>query len=143
MNWLSRLVAGRKEPKKDEPGGAAPDAAGMLIRKEIQNNLELLKFLSTCGTFNLEKCRSFMALSAQLGKPLDASAVRQLENANQMIGGYEKLRVDILIPTLLKSWGIFFKLLADMRPDPGAVQFLKEATRQFDAVGEQLRRKSA
>ena len=121
--------------------GALPpsDAAALQIRKHIQDNLDILKFLCTCGTFNLDKCRAYMAMSAQQGKPFDTAATRQLENANQMIGGYERLRTGTLIPEHMKAWGTFFKLLADMRPDSSTVQFLVEAQRQFDAIGAQLK----
>jgi hypothetical protein len=136
MSWLSRLFG-----EKDELKVPSPDAAALRIRKEIRDNLEVLRFLSTCGKFDGEKCRSYVALCAQLGKPLDSNAARQLENADRMIGGYERMRIEILVPTHLQAWGTFFKLLADMRPDRATVQFLAEAKREFDAIGEQLKGK--
>lgn len=121
----------------------APDAAILKIQKDIQDNLELLKFLCTCGKFDLEKLRAFMALSAKLGKTFDANAVRQMESANQMIGGYEQLRMDVMIPGQMKAYVTFFKLLGDMRPSPATARFLVDAQRQFDAIGAQFKSASA
>jgi hypothetical protein len=122
---------------------APPDAATLKIQKELQDNLELLNFLCTCGKFDLEKLRVFMALSAKLGKPFDANAVRQMESANQMIGGHEQLRMDVMIPGQMKAYMTFFKLLGDMRPSPATAQFLADAQRQFDAIGAQFKSVSA
>jgi hypothetical protein len=129
----------QKSPSAQAVTASAPDAAAMKIQKEIHDNLELLKFLCTCGKFDLDELRAFMALSAQLGKPFDANATRQMENANQMIGGYEKLRVDVMIPGQMKAYMTFFKLLADMRPHAATAQFLADAQRQFDAIGAQFK----
>ena len=137
MSWINRLF------DKQSPKSAPPDPATLKIQKQIQDNLELLKFLCTCGKFDLDKLRAFMALSAKLGKPFDANAVRQMEGANQMIGGYEQLRVEVMIPGQMKAYTTFFKLLADMRPNPATAQFMADAQRQFDAIGAQFKSASA
>lgn len=129
-------------PAAPTPKSAPPDAT-LKIQKQIQDNLELLKFLCNCGKFDLDKLRAFTALSAQLGKPFDGNTVRQMESANQMIGGYEQLRMEVMIPGQMKAYMTFVKLLADMRPSAATAQFLVDAQRQFDAIGAQFKKDSA
>ena len=148
MDWINRLFGKPRNPHytvmdigtpkstpPPSPASAPPDPIAQSIQKQIQDNLELLKFLCTSGKFDRDKLHAFTALSAKLGRPFDADAVRQMEMADSTIGGYEQLRMETMIPTAMKAHTTFFKILAEMRPNPATVRFLADAQRQFVAIG--------
>ena len=130
MGILDRLF-GRSQGKE------GIDAAKE-VKKEIEDNLELLHFLATCGPFNLENLQTYFTLCSLHGKEFDSKAVIQWENADQTLGGFESLRSQILVPEHLAAWRTFFELLSKMRPTSETAQYLKEAKRRFDQIQAQL-----
>jgi len=139
VSWKS-LFGSKRAPAQNAPSDLA-----LGLRKEVEDNLEILNFLSTCGTFNLGQCKSYIALSTKLGKSFDANQVRQLEGADQMVGGYERLWIDVLVPTHLETFTTMYTTLIKSmgtHADASTLKFLSDAQKQFATISASLMKSS-
>jgi hypothetical protein len=132
MGWLFKK---NTSAKKESDATAVPDPAAEQIRKEIEQNLEALEFL-VAGPFDKDKVQSYFALCKKHGKNFDFKTILAFENADP-----EQLRLQTLLPTHIKAWGMFFELLSKMRPTPATAKFLMDATKRYDQIGSKLQAK--
>lgn len=134
MGWFFKKdISANKE--SDATAVPDPDPAAEQIPKEIEQNLEALEFL-VAGPFDKDKVQSYFALCKKHGKNFDFKTILAFENADP-----EQLRVQTLLPTHIKAWGMFFELLSKMRPTPATAKFLVEATKRYDQIGPRLQAK--
>ena len=109
----------------------APDPRLLPLQKGIETNLGLLRFLYSCGSFDQTQCDAYVALSKELGKPLDSKMIELFGMAGLSVGGYEALRTDTLIPIHTQGFQTLHKTLSQFPHDSTVTKLLETSHKEF------------
>ncbi|MBI4396481.1 MAG: hypothetical protein HY548_05260 [Elusimicrobia bacterium] len=131
MHFLKKLFGSRK-PKDD--------TARILIRKQIEGNLAIFRYVATCGKFDRQKVEKYFALAREhLGTEFNEEQKSQMLNADTLllpegdIDGFEQVR-KMCIATHAEALRTFMNVLKGLEFDEVNVLLMKRVVEEMDSL---------